>query len=259
MTVDSFAAQISLVVPVKGDFHGLVRLLEQIRNWQIEIIVVEAIAEVAADAPVVINPQREQSMNEVRRREGLWLQHSPSRGAQIRHGIEQASSPWLWVLHADTHGDDAAYRYLQKLVQEDAECWGRFDVHLAGAHWGLPLVAWAMNWRSRFTRICTGDQGMFFHRRMLAAVGGFPQQPLMEDVEVSRRLRKLSRSVFRAPRITISTSAARWDQQGWLRTILHMWWLRIRYALGASPEELAAAYYPGSRSRQSPPAKANSK
>ena len=98
MTVDSFAAQISLVVPVKGDFHGLVRLLEQIRNWQIEIIVVEAIAEVAADAPVVINPQREQSMKEVRRREGLWLQHSPSRGAQIRHGIEQASSPWLWVL-----------------------------------------------------------------------------------------------------------------------------------------------------------------
>jgi hypothetical protein len=98
-----------------------------------------------------------------------------------------------------------------------------------------------MNLRSCLTAICTGDQGMFVHRDLLAAVGGMPGQPLMEDIELSRRLKRVRRP--RCRREVIGTSARRWLRRGVLRTILSMWRFRLRYWLGADPAQLAREYY----------------
>ena len=106
----------------------------------------------------------------------------------------------------------------------------------------LGLVAWLMNWRSRLTRICTGDQAMFFATGILSEVGGFPAQPLMEDIELSKRLKRSS-GVFMAPKLAVRASPRRWRQRGVLRTIGHMWWMRLRYFFGASPGALYVAYY----------------
>ena len=104
----------------------------------------------------------------------------------------------------------------------------------------LRVVAWSMNLRSRLTGIATGDQAMFMTRAAFDAAGGFPDQPLMEDIALCRRLRQLGAPV--CLRETVATSGRRWEQRGVWRTIWLMWRLRLVYFFGATPEYLAARY-----------------
>jgi hypothetical protein len=97
-----------------------------------------------------------------------------------------------------------------------------------------------MNWRSRLSGIATGDQGIFIHRGLFQQVGGFPLQPLMEDIEISRRLKRLARPVcLPGPLVT---SSRRWETKGIIRTILLMWMLRFAYWGGVKPKHLARLY-----------------
>src|SRR4029077_3228285 len=105
--------------------------------------------------------------------------------------------------------------------------WGRFDVTIEGAHPLLRFVAASMNARSRLTGITTGDQAMFVTRDAFTTVGGFPPIALMEDIELSRRLKRISAPFCRRQRVT--TSGRRWEKRGVLRTILLMWRLRLAY------------------------------
>ncbi len=142
------------------------------------------------------------------------------------------------MLHADSEPDAGIIGYLGTL---DAPAWGRLDVRFSDGPAFLAVVAALMNWRSRLTGIATGDQGIFAHRSLLDAVGGVPRQALMEDVELSKRLKSRSRPL--CPRATLTTSGRRWRTRGVLRTILGMWWFRLRYWLGVDPERLAGEYY----------------
>ena len=171
-----------------------------------------------------------------------WIQATRSRGGQIAAGIEALQpdpGDWVWILHADTRNIASAFEYLLSLQQSSAPGWGRFDVQLPG----VLLVGQLMNLRSRLTKICTGDQGMFIGQQALQRIGGFPAQPLMEDIECSRRLKRLQGVTFHAPRLGLVADGSRWLERGWLRTVLGMWWYRIRYFMGASPEQLYESYY----------------
>ena len=97
-----------------------------------------------------------------------------------------------------------------------------------------------MNWRSRLSGVATGDQALFMTRAAFDAVGGFPVQPLMEDIEMCRRLRVLSRPACLRERVV--TSGRRWDTRGVWRTIWLMWRLRLAYWRGAAPDQLAQRY-----------------
>lgn len=105
----------------------------------------------------------------------------------------------------------------------------------------LSIVAWFMNRRSRLSGISTGDQGLFVTRPAFDRVGGFPSQPLMEDVEICNRLRKLTPPACLSARL--STSGRRWEKNGVWRTIFLMWKLRFQYWRGANPGELYGIYY----------------
>ncbi len=104
----------------------------------------------------------------------------------------------------------------------------------------LPVVAALMNLRSRVSGIATGDQAIFVTRDAFERVGGFPAQPLMEDIEISRRLKRLGRPACLGARVC--TSGRRWEQRGVWRTIVLMWRLRWLYWRGESPARLAQAY-----------------
>lgn len=117
---------------------------------------------------------------------------------------------------------------------------GRFDVRLRGGHPGLGLVGALINLRSRLTRIGTGDQTIFVRRRVFEELGGFADIALMEDVEFSRRLKQCGRIAHL--RHKVATSGRRWEQHGIVRTVLLMWWLRLRFWLGADPALLARIY-----------------
>jgi rSAM/selenodomain-associated transferase 2/rSAM/selenodomain-associated transferase 1 len=161
------------------------------------------------------------------------------RAAQMNAGACATRADTLLFLHADTRLPVDADVLIAAALQAGFG-WGRFDVQIAGAHPLLPMVAAFMNARSRITGIATGDQAMFVRRAVFNAVGGFAPQPLMEDIDLSRRLRRVSEPVCLAARV--ATSGRRWDQHGLWRTIVLMWRLRAAYLLGASPQALARQY-----------------
>src|SRR5262245_60113880 len=170
----------------------------------------------------------------------LALAAPRGRASQMNAGAAVARGDVLLFLHADTRlPPDAAELILDTLAARDRE-WGRFDVMIEGGHPLLAIVAWLMNARSRLTGIATGDQAIFVRRAAFQAIGGFAPIVLMEDVALSRRLKRRSPPI--CLRVPVVTSGRRWESNGVLRTILLMWWLRLRYFLGASPERLARSY-----------------
>ena len=161
------------------------------------------------------------------------------RANQMNAGARAAAGEVLWFLHADSRLPPEAPAALLHVCARGV-LWGRFDVRLSGPMPVLRLVERAMNLRSRLTGIATGDQGIFVTRAAFERVGGYPEIPLMEDIALSKALRRLARPACLRTRIT--TSSRRWEEQGALRTILLMWRLRLAYALGADPRRLARLY-----------------
>ena len=236
-------AALSIVIPHQGDSARLYELLHLLASWPVEIVVcVAALADPSKRPSDEHDADLADFLNARTPHAGRLVTSPPSRGGQIAAAIAAASGTWIWVIHSDSRPTHAALDWLFSLDPE-RPIWGRFDVFLTGKHPGLGLVAALMNWRSRATQICTGDQSMFFHRDLLARIEGFPAQPLMEDIEVSRRLRSSAPGAFRAPLIRLQSSGQRWDKQGWLRTIFRMWRFRWRYARGVSAATLFTEYY----------------
>ena len=167
--------------------------------------------------------------------------HAPKgRGGQMRCGAKMASNEVLWFLHGDTITTPAADQFILAGLADGDYNWGRFDVRLSGSHPLLRIVERCMNLRSRLSSITTGDQGIFVTRKFYDAVGGIPGIPIMEDIDFSRRLKKLGRPLSLG--IALVSSSRRWEQQGMLKTILRMWRLRLAYALGADPHRLVNHY-----------------
>lgn len=169
----------------------------------------------------------------------LLLRSPPGRAVQMNLGARQAKGAVLWFLHLDTEVASGVDELLLSRL-DGRPGWGRFDVRLSGPQPLFRLVEWMMNQRSRLTGIATGDQGIFVSRDWFEAVDGYPDIPLMEDIELSRRLKRLGRPHSLQP--ALRTSSRRWEHHGPLRTILLMWWLRLTYSLGVKPERLAKWY-----------------
>jgi rSAM/selenodomain-associated transferase 2 len=162
------------------------------------------------------------------------------RAPQMNAGAALAHGDVLLFLHADTRlPEGAAYRVNHALAEGD-RCWGRFDVCISGRPFMLRVIGSLMNWRSRLTDIATGDQAIFVRRTVFEQLHGYPNQPLMEDVELCKRLRAFSRSACIAQCVT--TSGRRWEIHGVWRTILLMWRLRWAYWRGMDATELARWY-----------------
>jgi rSAM/selenodomain-associated transferase 2 len=162
------------------------------------------------------------------------------RAAQMNAGAGAAHGDVLLFLHADTRLPADADRLVLEGLARSGRPWGRHDARIDGRHPLFPLIAAMMNLRSRLTGIATGDQAIFVAKTAFAAIGGFPDIALMEDIVLSRRLKRLGRPLCLTARV--STSARRWEKHGIVRTILTMWRLRLAFFLGAEPAKLAASY-----------------
>ena len=222
--------RVSIIVPMLNEAPGLpgvlARLVELERQG-CEILIVDGGSD---DGSV--------SLAE---RAGFRVLASPKgRARQMNLGAAQATGDVLLFLHADTLLPEGALTTLRQTMLKTAAVWGRFDVLIDGAHPMLRVIATLMNHRSRWTGIATGDQAIFVTRKAFEAVGGYPDQPLMEDIELSRRLRALARpACIGTP---VRTSGRRWESRGVWRTVLLMWRLRWAYWRGTPAEQLAQRY-----------------
>ena len=221
--------RLSIIVPVLNESGGIVACLEALsplRACGHQVIVVDG-------------GSHDPTLALCRDRADVVMSSAPGRARQMNAAAECAEGEVLLFLHADTTLPLRADRAIAHALSGGAE-WGRFDVRIAGRSPMLPVVAALMNLRSRCTGIATGDQALFVRRELFQRVGAYPDQPLMEDIELSRRLRAMARPACLRERVV--TSGRRWDAQGAWHTILLMWRLRWRYWRGASPEALAEAY-----------------
>jgi rSAM/selenodomain-associated transferase 2 len=155
-------------------------------------------------------------------------------------GAALAKGDVLLFLHVDTRLPSEADLLVTEALAASGRQWGRFDVTIVGRSPILRLVAVLMNWRSRLTGIATGDQAIFVTRGAFAKAGGFPDIPLMEDIVLSSRLKRVGPPL--ALRAKAVTSGRRWEQRGVMRTILLMWWLRLAHYFGVEPQVLARRY-----------------
>ncbi|WP_126444899.1 TIGR04283 family arsenosugar biosynthesis glycosyltransferase [Sulfuricystis multivorans] len=221
---------ISIVIPVLDEADGIVSALQALQPLRArggEVIVVDG---GSVDATLELaRPLADQAISAPR-----------GRARQMNAGAAAASGAVLLFLHADTRLPEEADRLILDALAAGKGQWGRFDVEIAGDSPWLGVVARMMNLRSRLTGIATGDQAMFVSRAAFLAVGGFPEIPLMEDIALSKALRQRGRPLCLTARAT--TSGRRWETHGVWRTILLMWWLRLRYFFGADPQRLACEY-----------------
>lgn len=220
----------SVIIPVLNEADQLTQLLtalQPLRQQGMELILVDG---GSSDASCTLAAGLVDQL----------LESPAGRAIQMNRGAAAARGEWLFFLHADTRLTADSEQALLMLIERDKACWGRFDVCIQGRHSLLWLVARMMNLRSRLTGMATGDQLMFVHRCLFDAVGGFVEQPLMEDIELSRRLKKICRPLCLPQRVT--TSGRRWDQRGFWSTVVLMWRLRWRYWRGVPAEQLAREY-----------------
>ena len=220
--------KLSVIVPVLDEAGGIVAALvalAPLRARGAEVVVVDggsrdttvALAAPLADA-IVTAPR--------------------GRGSQMNAGAAVATSDVLVFLHADTRLPADADALIRDGLDRTGRVWGRFDVRIAGTHPLLRVIGAMMTLRSRLTGIATGDQAIFVTRAAFGA--GFPDIALMEDIAISRRLKRVGPPLCIAGPVV--TSGRRWERHGVVRTIVLMWSLRLAYWLGASPDWLARRY-----------------
>ena len=224
------APVISVIVPVLDEAGAIARCLrplQVLRGRGIEVVVVDGGSrDGTRDAAAPLCDR--------------ILDAPRGRARQMNAGAGAAGGQVLLFLHADTRLPSGWSRMVRDVLEDRSREWGRFDVRLDGAHPMLRVVECAMNLRSRLSGIATGDQAIFVNRAAFRAAGGFPDIALMEDVALSRALRRRSRPA--CLHAAVMTSSRRWERNGIARTIMLMWRLRFQYALGADPEILARRY-----------------
>jgi rSAM/selenodomain-associated transferase 2 len=222
------AARISVIVPARNEGTAIAGTLSRLREPEVlEVVVVDGesidrTAQVActlADHVVTVPPGRARQMNA---------------------GVRATRGDILFFLHADTAVPPGFGAAILSACAEDRVVGGRFDVDLDAPGAGYRLVSAGINLRSRWTKIFTGDQGLFVRRTVFDDLGGFPEIPLLEDVAFSIAMKRAGKIACLRERLR--TSPRRWQKEGLARTVVRMWLIRALYSLGVSPERLAGFY-----------------
>ncbi len=224
------ASPLSIIIPVLNEAAGIAETLaalQPLRARGCEVIMADGGS--TDGSPELARPLADRVVTSPR-----------GRARQQNAGAAAATGGVLLFLHADTRLPPDADRLVIDGLRESGRGWGRFDVRLTGRHPMLRVIERMIGARSRLSGIATGDQAIFVRREWFARAGGFPGIPLMEDVGLSKALKRLGPPL--CLRETVTTSSRRWEERGVWRTMGLMWRLRLEFWRGADPERLAERY-----------------
>jgi len=227
--VSDDAVQLSIIIPVLNEAdsldQGLARLFSH--RWVLD------------DCEVILcdGGSQDDSLEIARRYPCRIVCSARGRATQMNQGAAVARGRHLLFLHADS----ILPQNLDRLFPGDAR-WGHFRLRLDNAAFVYRMIEFAINLRSRVTRVAGGDQGLFFARDFFNGLGAFPPIPLMEDIAICKKARRKARpEIIEA---AMHSSSRRWQNNGVVKTILLMWSLRLAYWLGVDPARLHRLYYP---------------
>jgi rSAM/selenodomain-associated transferase 2 len=223
---------LSIIVPCLNEAEGIAGSLAALAPFRTR----------GAEVIVVDGGSTDKTLVRARPGADVLVTARRGRAAQMNAGAQRARGDVLLFVHADTRLPETADALIRDGLASTGRCWGRFDVAIRGRHALFPVIARAMNLRSRWSGIATGDQAIFVTRAAFEHAGGYPDIALMEDVALTAALRR--RSPPLCVRQRAETSGRRWEKHGVLRTVLLMWRLRLAYRLGVSPDALALRYEP---------------
>jgi rSAM/selenodomain-associated transferase 2/rSAM/selenodomain-associated transferase 1 len=228
--------KLRIITPVLNEGEQLSKRLIALQSWRAQ----------GAELVLVDGGSQDESWARAQPWVDRLLCSPPGRAQQMNAGAAdtaRSQADALLFLHADTELPKDAFQAISDALAKHA--WGRFDIRLDSSDSRFRLIEALMNLRSRLTGIATGDQAIFVRYEAFRAAGGFPEQPLMEDIELSKRLLQQSRPACLRERVC--SSARKWERGGVWRTVWLMWRLRFAYFFGASPAHLALQYgYPPS-------------
>ena len=238
--------KLSIVVPVLNEADNLPKLMGHLAHlnpapYQVILVDGGSADNSVAIAKELIESLIDSSPSVISGQVIDWqiIESTAGRALQMNAGAELATGDVLLFLHADIQLPDHAITDITLAVRRAA--WGRFDVCLDSPEWMLKVVSQMINWRSRFSGIATGDQAIFIKKTLFEQIDGFPQQALMEDIELCKRLKAIGKPA--CLRSKVITSARRWQQYGTWRTIGLMWHLRFDYWRGVSADNIKQRYY----------------
>lgn len=224
------AESVSIVIPILNEADELSSLIDSLRPFasEAEIVFVDGGSEDTSAALVRAAGYR-------------LITSAPGRARQMNAGSRATRGDILVFLHVDARLPTDAIDAIRVAMAEPRVVAGRFDLAYETRVWPYPWIAWLGNHRSRLTKIFTGDQTIFVRRSTFIAVGRYPDIPLMEDVELCRRLKRRGRLACLHLRVVGSTRKYR--REGVWRTVALMWLLRTLFALGVAPSRLHSLYY----------------
>ena len=221
----------SIIIPTLNEAQVIQTCLENLRKYQ-----------PASEIILVDGGSSDKTLSLAKPNADVIINTGKGRAKQMNMGAMIATGDVLVFLHADTFLPDNALTLIQQGIESGAQ-WGRFNIKLSSSNALLKIIATMMNWRSRLTGIATGDQVIFVSRESFNQIGGFPEIALMEDIAISKILKKVTPPCCLTEQV--KSSARRWQKFGIYHTMLLMWWLRLGYFMGVNPGSLQQLYSRG--------------
>ncbi|MDH5517814.1 MAG: TIGR04283 family arsenosugar biosynthesis glycosyltransferase [Gammaproteobacteria bacterium] len=221
--------KISVVIPTLNESDSITNTLKPLQAWRKR----------GHQVVLVDGGSTDDTANKAELLVDLVLHSEQGRALQMNTGAERAEGDVLLFLHADTIIADNADQLILNALNDRP--WGRFNVAFSSSRFVFKIIAFLMNLKSCLSSVATGDQAIFVSKKLFEDVGRFPQQLLMEDIELSVALRRHARSVCLSQKVI--TSSRRWEKNGLIKTVLLMWLLRFAYFSGVSSTTLKRWYH----------------
>lgn len=225
--------KLSIVVPVLHETEAINPLIEHVRKVgegeDYEIIVVDG------------SPEKN-TIDAIKDRDVIKKISLKGRARQMNAGATVARGEILLFLHVDTKLPQGALRKIREVLQDSMCVGGAFDLELDSDRKSLKFIAWTARIRVRLTQIPYGDQAIFIRKDYFDTLGGYKNIPLMEDVELMERIKKLRRKIY-IIKETVRSSPRKWMKEGIFYTTFRNHIIRILYSLGVPPDKLVKLYY----------------